>query len=266
MALINNNSGFLLDSHDDYCSGPRGLTYVGAEHDTPCRESNEVRSETNYRDIAQTFSKSEGVQKTYGETNLLSESGSRLTAAGDALESVTHAQSAAIVVTSEVGHTAVSNVNNNVNGKKSLADVVRGGDWKIPEADKEWTLVQKRRLRNRFVANRGTAVLSPKATFRAADISIPIYLYNVAKGVPVCDILSYIASKTDVAVSLEKMHMKIPKSYDAYKVLVPKHKLETFLNDGFWPEGVAYRRFVDFKIRSNGTKSGEKIVCVQPSL
>ncbi|XP_075977946.1 uncharacterized protein LOC142977751 [Anticarsia gemmatalis] len=256
--------GFLLlDSHDDYCSGPRGLTYVGAEHDTPCTEPSEVRADTNYRDIAQTFSKSEGVQKNCGETNVMGETSSRLTAVGGSSEPMTHTQSAAIVATSEVGHTAVSSVNDDVRDKnKSLADIVRDGEWKMPKEDKEWTLVQRRRLQNRFVAKRGKAVLNPEASFKAAVTSIPIYIYNIAKGVPECDILSYIASKTDVTVHLEKMHMKTPKSYDAYKVLVPKHKLETFLNDEFWPEGVAYRRFVDFKIRSNGITSGEKFVRV----
>ncbi|KAF9799367.1 hypothetical protein SFRURICE_015012 [Spodoptera frugiperda] len=46
------------------------------------------------------------------------------------------------------------------------------------------------------------------------------------------------------------MNMKVPKLYDAYKILVPKNKLKTFLNDDFWPEGVAYRRFVNFRARN----------------
>lgn len=78
-----------------------------------------------------------------------------------------------------------------------------------------------------------------------------IRIYNVAKEVSLCDIQNYIASKTDIMVQLEKMNMKVPKLYDAYKILVPKNKLKTFLNDDFWPEGVAYRRFVNFRARSN---------------
>lgn len=61
-----------------------------------------------------------------------------------------------------------------------------------------------------------------------------------------CDIETYIKDKTNLNVNLEKINMKLPKDYDVYKVFVPKSKTEVFLEDDFWPEGVAYRRFVDF--------------------
>lgn len=234
--------GFLLDTHDDFSSGPMGLTYMDAEHDTPCKNPSEARSDT----ITQSFSKNEGRRKIGDENDICFTA----TTAG---ETMTHAQSAAINVPNETRHTAVTNVNNEVLGKKkSLADVVRVGEWKKPEVDKEWTLVQRKRRNNRFVAKRGKAVLSPNVNFKAADIKIPIYIYNVAKDVPVCDIVSYIAGKTDVAVHIEKMNMKLPKPYDAYKVMVPKQNVETFLSDDFWPDGVAYRRFVNFKTKNNG--------------
>ncbi|KAJ8727230.1 hypothetical protein PYW08_015627 [Mythimna loreyi] len=215
---------------------------MDTQHDTPCKNTSDVCVDTSYREMVQPFTRNEGTQQNSGRA-----SDNCIPLTGDEPESMSHPQSAAIDVPNESRHTASPNVVCDVSGnKKSLADIVRNGDWKIPKEDKEWTLVQRKRLRNRFIASRGKAVSSSNSNFKAADIKIPIYIYNVAKDVPVCDILSYIASKTDVTVHLEKMSMKVPKSYDAYKVLVPKHKLETFLNDDFWPEGVAYRRFVNF--------------------
>lgn len=246
---INKRGGFLLDSHDDYCSGPRGLEYMDTQHDISCKDTSEIRVDTNYQDMVQPGFKNEGTQqncdRAMGNDN-------RLAVAGAEPETMTHLQSAASDVSSETRHTAAPDIQHEVVvNRKSLSDVVRNGDWKIPKDDKEWTLVQRRRLRNRFVASRGKAVSSEHTNFKAADINIPIYVYNVAKEVSLCDIQNYIASKTDIMVQLEKMNMKVPKLYDAYKILVPKNKLKTFLNDDFWPEGVAYRRFVNFRARSN---------------
>lgn len=40
--------------------------------------------------------------------------------------------------------------------------------------------------------------------------------------------------------------MKKQKRYDAYKIFVPQPKLQTFLQDDLWPEGIQFRRFVYF--------------------
>ncbi|CAH1643526.1 unnamed protein product [Spodoptera littoralis] len=202
--------GFLLDSHDDYCSGPRGLAYVGAEHNNSYRESSEIRAESNYhntqflsesegirkngREIynnsyresseiraesnyhnTQFLSESEGIRKNGREINNFSNESDCQDAALATGGTMTHTQSAAIEVPCEAGHTAVTNVSNTAQEKKkSMADIVRDGEWKTPKVDKEWNLVQNKRLRNRFAANRGRAILRPEASFKAADISIPI--------------------------------------------------------------------------------------------
>ncbi|CAG4981434.1 unnamed protein product [Parnassius apollo] len=66
--------------------------------------------------------------------------------------------------------------------RKRFSDVVReGGQWK-PEAPKdEWILLQRRRLRNRFMAKKGKADLELDCGFKAADVKIPFYFYNVDK-------------------------------------------------------------------------------------
>lgn len=43
--------GFLLDSHDDYCSGPEGLEYMDTQHVIPCNNTSKKRVDTSYRDI-----------------------------------------------------------------------------------------------------------------------------------------------------------------------------------------------------------------------
>lgn len=53
--------------------------------------------------------------------------------------------------------------------------------------------------------------------------------------------------------------MKHEKDYNAYKVFVPKHKLSVFLDDKLWPEGITFRRFIEFRKRgkyNNNTKNG----------
>lgn len=136
--------------------------------------------------------------------------------------------------------------------QRSLADIVREGEWKKPEKNDEWIVYQKRKLRNRFVGNRGKAIDADDC-FKAAEVKIPIYIYNVSKEVTVCQITRYIQRKTSLCVTIEKMNMKRPKDYDSYKVFVPKHKLSLFMSEEFWPDGIAYRPFVNFRYKGPAT-------------
>ncbi|XP_073947100.1 uncharacterized protein [Choristoneura fumiferana] len=143
------------------------------------------------------------------------------------------------------GHTGASS------GEKqkrvSYSDTARGDTFKSPVLKDEWVKVQRKRLKNRFMGHQGKAIVSSDTKFRAADIRVPLYIYNVSKEVSVCDIVGYIKSKSNITVTLDKVTMKMEKDYDAYKVFVPKLKIGIFLKDDFWPDGIAYRRFVNFK-------------------
>lgn len=75
---------------------------------------------------------------------------------------------------------------------------------------------------------------------------IVLYIYHVDKQVTEADIVEYIKEKAKTCVDIEKMIMKVPRSYDAYKISVPKHKYDIFMRDDFWPEGISYRKFIDF--------------------
>lgn len=136
---------------------------------------------------------------------------------------------------------------------KSFASVAQQeGEWKVEKRSEKWEQVQKKRYRNRFTGNKGKAVVQPENNFRAADISTPIYIYNVSKQTTKEDILKYIKNKTSIDVNLIKWNMKHDKAYCAFKIFVPQHKLETFLCDDFWPEGISFRRFISFRRNKGG--------------
>lgn len=147
---------------------------------------------------------------------------------------------------SPVENTADKSGSNSIASKqKSLAEIVREGEWKTRAPSDQWVRVQNKRLRNRFVGKRGKAIPEPGSNFIAAETKVPIYIYNVAKGVSVCDIRTYIMKKTNVDVKIEQMNTKLDKDYESYKIFIPKCSLQRFLSDDFWPKGVAYRRFIN---------------------
>lgn len=129
----------------------------------------------------------------------------------------------------------------------TIADKLKApGQWKPENPSEKWEVVQKRRIRNRIAGKVGTAVTETNGTFKAADIRIPLFIYNVDKSTVENDIITHVLNKTKLRVSLQKLNVKFDRGYDAYKMLVPKNKLDYFLNEHFWPEGVQFRRFVNF--------------------
>lgn len=131
-----------------------------------------------------------------------------------------------------------------------MADVVRKGEWKNNGPSEEWKKVQRNRFRNRFIGKTGKAITEPAMNFKAAETKIPLFISNVDKGSTEQDICNYIKQKTSETVTLEKVKMKIKKPYSAYKIFVTKHKLDMYLNDELWPDGIQFRRFVHVKYRS----------------
>lgn len=121
----------------------------------------------------------------------------------------------------------------------------------------EWTLVQnkKKKSYNRFIARTGKANTEPEMKFKAAEIKIPLFISNVNKETSEKDICNYIKSQTDDQIILQKITMKIERSYNAYKILVNKHKLDMYLNDNLWPEGIKFSRFIHFKTRGPAVRS-----------
>lgn len=141
--------------------------------------------------------------------------------------------------------------------RKSFSVVVQDGlakpQSKAQKSDEKWTLVQrkKNRLRNRFVGNTGTAIVPSDNNFKAASTLVPIYVYNVSKETSENDIKSYLLKKTSLEIKLEKINMKSNRNYNGFIVFVPKQKYGMFMTEDFWPDGVLYRRFVDYNRNSD---------------
>ncbi|KAI5644175.1 hypothetical protein NE865_03828 [Phthorimaea operculella] len=120
----------------------------------------------------------------------------------------------------------------------------------------QWKIVQsKKKSANRLTGSKGKAATVPGGKFKAAEYKIPLFINNVDKLTSESDIIHYIRQKTNVSIELKKIQMRRQKRYDAYKILVPHTKLSLFLDDGLWPEGIQFRRFVYFN-RSTYEQNG----------
>lgn len=143
--------------------------------------------------------------------------------------------------------------------KRSFVDIVKDSEWKISKPDEEWTQVQRRRLRNRFIGMKGKANKDSTDNFKAADIRIPLFINNVDKKTREEDIINYIFRKTQVQVSLDKISMKFEKEYNAFKIYVPRHKMDVFLDSSLWPEGISFRKYINFRNRTTEQGSSNRV-------
>lgn len=137
--------------------------------------------------------------------------------------------------------------------KPTMAELVRRpGDWKLnDETKEEWTQVQRKKYRNRFIGQKGKAVTESKDKFKAAETKVPLFISNVNKNTSENDIIDYIRSKTKEEVSVEKVSSMKERPYNSYKLIVSKNRVDTFLCDSFWPDSITFRRFVHLRARSN---------------
>lgn len=86
-------------------------------------------------------------------------------------------------------------------------------------------MIERRKRRNKFLGRVGIADTGPNGNFKAADINLPVFIYNVAKTTLEEDIIEHVYNKTQLRVSVQKMKIKVDRGYDSYKVLVPKESL-----------------------------------------
>lgn len=151
-------------------------------------------------------------------------------------------------------------IDNKVN--RSFSNALKSQTLKSNEREKQdnesnggWMLAQRRKpyyKRYRLSGKMGNSTVEPEQKFKAADRKIPIFITNVHMGTLKSDIIKYIYNKTNESVSLEKIVMKKKNEYDAYKFFVSESKLQMFLNENLWPQGVIFRRFVHFRTKTTG--------------
>jgi hypothetical protein len=114
----------------------------------------------------------------------------------------------------------------------------------------EWTVVQKKhkKSRNRVEGKAGTAEVGTDELFRAAERKSPVFITNIHKNTSEADIVRYIHKMTQETVKLEKISIHRECDYNAYKFFVPQNKLSKFLDEKIWPQGIIFRRFVNFRM------------------
>lgn len=138
------------------------------------------------------------------------------------------------------------------NPEPTMAEIVeRPGDWKQNKPTDEWTVMQRGRHKNRFIGKMGKAITNVETKFKAAETKVPLFISNVNKDTVEADICEYIFIKTQEKVYLEKVVMKKERPYNAFKIFVSINKMNTFLNDNLWPDGITFRRFIRFRQRSS---------------
>lgn len=116
------------------------------------------------------------------------------------------------------------------------------GDWQIYRR-------RKRKSNNVRKGEMGTATSDCAGNFKAADRKIPIFITNIHNDTKDAEIISYIRTKTQENVSLEKVDIKRHSQHKAFKFFVSHDKLELFLDKNLWPQGIIFRKFVNFKYK-----------------
>lgn len=148
--------------------------------------------------------------------------------------------------------TLLKNMNSethNTNGM-TMSEVVRSDlEWKKYKPSEEWVEVQRRRHKNRFTGNIGKANTETNMKFKAADTKIQLFISNVHKDTTEEDIREYINQKTQDTVTLEIVQMRKDKGHNSFKLWVSKQKLSMYLDDNLWPEGISFRKFINFRHR-----------------
>ncbi|XP_045769754.1 uncharacterized protein LOC123870472 [Maniola jurtina] len=120
----------------------------------------------------------------------------------------------------------------------------------VTKTEGEWNVVQRRKPKTRSYRYQGVAGVSndENCNFKAADRKVPIFITMIHKDTTEKDIMDYVYNKTKEHINLEKISfLRGNKDYNAYKFFVSERKIEIFLDATLWPEGVIFRRFVNFK-------------------
>lgn len=127
----------------------------------------------------------------------------------------------------------------------------------IRDENDGWIEVQhKKRRQSRLISQIGRASANQGGKFKAAeDKKVPLFISNVSPETREEDIITYIKEKTNEVIHLKKINVNTNKNYNAYKLYVSKHKVDVFLSEQLWPEGITFRRFVHFMYQTKPKSS-----------
>lgn len=145
--------------------------------------------------------------------------------------------------------------NNSINARKSTAEILKAcidREQKVVDSHpwQECT-IKKRKISTK--GRLGKADIGPQGKFKAAAVMVPMFISNVSKETKDTDIKEYVKNRTQANINLFKINRKMEKSYNSFKLYIPKNVLNVVSEDTFWPDGITFRRFVQDKFN---TRSG----------
>lgn len=164
-------------------------------------------------------------------------------------------QQRALTVTSSVSHSVET-----IPGPHSHTTLA-----KTPKLISEdgWQKVSRRRKSNyRYHGTAGTC-RDNDGKFKAAETRVPIFITKVHKDTMEKDIKDYIYQKTQEIIMPEKLCFNKDKGHNAFKFFVSESKVSMFLDNKLWPQGIIFRRFINFtrsKMNGENTVFGLKTV------
>lgn len=130
-------------------------------------------------------------------------------------------------------------LNVNSNSKRNDHDGNNHNDWQVVN-------YHKKPMRYRYTGSAGIC-RDNEGKFKAADRKIPIFITRIHNDTTEKDIIDYVFNKTKEMILLEKISFKYEREYKAYKFFILESKSSLFLDSGLWPQGIIFRRFVNFK-------------------
>ncbi|KAL0811560.1 hypothetical protein ABMA28_009945 [Loxostege sticticalis] len=242
--------GWVLDS------GPIGLSHV---HDSSINETQndilddgvmlEPKNKSNqYRDIRRVNS---GDESAYHQRSLPSGAGCAANAAcSEPLSDSRPVSVTSSQLFSDNIASGSSEIQQLANVRENLlsSGVVKDHD----DKDQEWQKVVKRRKPNKYRYT-GTSGINcdNEGKFKAVERKIPIFITKVHKETADKDIEEYVYKNTQERITLEKISFKYERDYNAYKFFVKEDKVSMFLDKKLWPQGILFRRFVNYKRKIN---------------
>lgn len=112
-----------------------------------------------------------------------------------------------------------------------------------PRNNESFILVERKK-RKRLSNFSGTALGSGK--LQIAELTSAVYVSRLNKATTNDDILDYIREMGQECKNVESLPQKHETDFTSFKVNVPRHSLEVFLNEGFWPKGVKFRLYREY--------------------
>lgn len=262
LQFVNNRRGACLMNSYTHDSGPMGLQHIpdnrtaymsGLICSTPegTKERNtQISSIVSRAENDKLETVSHNCTATEGETGCLERAsyGDRVTSPSLCVISAPETAVLHTVdmdVANEYGKLSMTSTP--LSQQRSTTQTVKGGRGcsRIPNYEEK--TVFYRNKKHNFTGFKGKAAVEHHDKFKAVDVKIPIHIYNVAKDVTSMDINEYIFKKSGIQAEIKEIKMKITKTYNSYKIMIPEHSIDIFMNDEFWPMGISYRKFLDFK-------------------